>query len=62
MRNFHKPQDEKRMIVILPPATYGDWLTARAHDRAAFLNPYPAELLTATMGEIRPTPQSGTLW
>lgn len=50
------------MIVILPPATYGDWLTARAHDRAAFLNPYPAELLTATMGEIRPTPQSGTLW
>lgn len=49
MRNFHKPQEEKRMIVILPPTAYGDWLTAKAKDRAAFLNPYPAEHLTATM-------------
>jgi len=24
MRNFHKPQDEKRMIVILPPDRYDD--------------------------------------
>jgi len=33
----------------LPPTAYGDWLTAKAKDRAAFLMPYPAEHLTATM-------------
>jgi putative SOS response-associated peptidase YedK len=28
MCNFHKPQNEKRMIVIVPPARYDDWLQA----------------------------------
>lgn len=30
MRNYHKPQDEKRMVVILPRGLYGDWLNAGA--------------------------------
>ena len=28
LRNFHKPEDEKRMVVILPQAAYADWLNA----------------------------------
>lgn len=28
MNQFHKPTDEKRMIVILPPDRYDDWLQA----------------------------------
>jgi putative SOS response-associated peptidase YedK len=62
MQHFHKPQDEKRMILILPPTSYDDWLRAKAQDRAGFLNAYPAELSTTTMGEVHPTQQSGSLW
>lgn len=32
MRNFHKPQDEKRMIVIVPPERYDEWLQASASE------------------------------
>jgi putative SOS response-associated peptidase YedK len=48
MRQFHKPTDEKRMVVILPSDRYRDWLEPTA-DPTAFLLPYPAELLQAAM-------------
>ena len=48
MRQFHKPQDEKRMIVILRPESFDDWLNAKAPNRHCFLLPYPAEQLSAT--------------
>ena len=47
MRNFHRPGDEKRMVVILPEAAYDDWLQASAEQSRAFLQPYPADRLTA---------------
>ena len=47
MRNFHKPQDEKRMIVILPPGRYDDWLQASASESGDFLQAWPADGLTA---------------
>jgi putative SOS response-associated peptidase YedK len=47
MKQFHKPGEEKRMVVVLPEAQYGDWLQARAQDRLDFLRPYPAEALQA---------------
>ena len=47
MNQLHKPGDEKRMIVILPPARYDDWLQARAADSAQFLQPWPARDLVA---------------
>ena len=43
MRNFHKPQDEKRSVVILPPEHYDDWLQASAAESAAFLQAWPAD-------------------
>ncbi len=47
MRNFHRPHDEKRMLVILAEGSYDDWLHASAEQSRAFLQPYPADRLTA---------------
>jgi putative SOS response-associated peptidase YedK len=46
MSQFHKPTDEKRMLVILSPQRYQDWLQPD-EDTQDFLRPYPAEQLTA---------------
>ncbi|WP_434676738.1 SOS response-associated peptidase [Pseudomonas sp. D3-10] len=45
MRNYHKPDDEKRMVVILPQGLYSDWLDAPAHESTEFMRQYPAERL-----------------
>jgi len=58
MRQFHKPADEKRMVVILQPHQYADWLAAPASRSMEFMAPYPAELLTATA----PPPREGVLF
>jgi hypothetical protein len=29
MQQFHKPADEKRMVVMLQPDRYQDWLVAK---------------------------------
>ncbi len=47
MNRFHKPADEKRMIVVLPEDRYEDWLTAPIERQPEFLVPYAAELLVA---------------
>ncbi|OGB35182.1 MAG: hypothetical protein A3F78_03320 [Burkholderiales bacterium RIFCSPLOWO2_12_FULL_61_40] len=47
MNLFHKPTDEKRMIVILPPERYGDWLAAPVERSMEFLQPCPAQELQA---------------
>ena len=47
MRQFHKPDDEKRMVVILYEGSYDDWLHAPAKESQAFLKQYPAENLVA---------------
>jgi len=47
MRQFHKPVDEKRMVVILPPDRYRDWLCAAPEQSMAYLQPYPVECLHA---------------
>ncbi len=48
MRQFHKPQDEKRMVVILPEERYHDWLQASPEQSRNFLLPWPAEELAST--------------
>ena len=45
MCQFHKPVDEKRMVVILPPDRYDDWLNAPASQSMEFMHQYPADLL-----------------
>ena len=45
MRQFHKPTDEKRMVIILPDNRHDDWLCAGPDDSAGFLSPYSADAL-----------------
>lgn len=47
-KHFHKPRDEKRMVVILPEDQYDDWLGAPAARSMDFIRQYPAQLLMAT--------------
>lgn len=47
MRRFHKPDDEKRMVVVLDPADYDRWLDCTQGEMMAMMTMYPAELLTA---------------
>lgn len=47
MRQFHKPDDEKRMVVVLNEDEYDGWLQAPAKDSQAFLKQYPADHLVA---------------
>lgn len=53
MKRFHRPEDEKRMVVILDPADYGRWLDCPADQMMGMMTQYPAELL---MAEAAPTP------
>lgn len=55
MRRFHKPTDEKRMVVILQPNEYMSWLQAPAEQLFSFLRQYPANGL---MAELAPKPRS----
>jgi len=61
MRKFHKPHDEKRMVVILPPARYGDWLEASASESGDFLQAWPADDLKADATEDT-APQTALLF
>jgi putative SOS response-associated peptidase YedK len=47
MRQFHKPDDEKRMVVTLDEADYDAWLDCPPNRMMAMMQPYPADLLTA---------------
>lgn len=54
MCRFHKPNDEKRSLVILPRDSWDDWLGCKDPEFArSFLTLYPAELMK---GEPAPLP------
>jgi len=48
MRRFHKPTDEKRMVVILPVERYADWLQASPAQSREFMQLFPADQLVAS--------------
>jgi putative SOS response-associated peptidase YedK len=45
MHNYHKPEDEKRMICILHEDEYDGWLSASPDESRYYLRQYPSELL-----------------
>ena len=47
MRQFHKPGDEKRMVVVLPPEFYAQWLQAAPADSLDLIYTCPAPDLVA---------------
>lgn len=53
MNRFHKPGDEKRMVVILPRSRWKEWLLATPErmpvsQRQGLLRAYPAERMTCS--------------
>jgi putative SOS response-associated peptidase YedK len=48
MRNFHKPDDEKRMVVVLPESEYDAWLDAPVEASMGFMRQFSASELVAT--------------
>lgn len=54
MRRFHKPGDEKRMVVILEPQQYHDWIDGSLRDDFAVFTPYPADQLVAMPDPLPP--------
>jgi hypothetical protein len=63
MRRFHKPGDEKRSVLIVPPAQYEEWLSCRnpelartffrlphEDDMAAAAAPLPARMMADSAG------------
>ena len=57
MKRFHKPGDEKRMLVILRPEQYDEWMHSPVDDAPSFFEPYPAERLKA---HAAPKPSKAT--
>ncbi len=53
MQRFHKPEDEKRMVVVLEPDDYASWLQAPLEQAGEFFQPYPASRLIATEAPLR---------
>jgi putative SOS response-associated peptidase YedK len=47
MQNFHRPTEEKRMVVILPEAQYEEWLDSTAERSMTFMARFPADRLVA---------------
>jgi putative SOS response-associated peptidase YedK len=68
-RRFHRPEDEKRMPVILHPADFDAWLNCSVEAAPSFMNQFPAELLEAepkplaprAKAKPRPLPEAGNL-
>lgn len=63
MRRFHRPNEEKRSLVIVPPADYGKWLSCRDPQLAlSFLQLYPADLMHAEAAPKQEETVQGTLF
>ena len=54
MQRFHKPDDEKRMVMILDPGQYQGWLDGSLATEADVYRQYPAELLVAQPDPLPP--------
>jgi putative SOS response-associated peptidase YedK len=48
MQLFHKPTDEKRMVVILPESSYEAWLHAGPNHSGEFIRQFPSAQLLAS--------------
>lgn len=58
MKHFHKPEDEKRMVVVLDEADYDAWLGAPRERLGDFLTRYPAQALESEPAPREPVRRS----
>ncbi len=54
MQRFHKPDDEKRMVMILDPDQYQGWLDCSLVSEEDVYRQYPADLLVAQPDPMQP--------
>jgi len=54
MQRFHKPDDEKRMVMILDPGQYQGWLDGSLMTEEDAYRQYPADLLIAQPDPMQP--------
>lgn len=47
MKRFHRPQEEKRMVVALRPEEYQGWLSASTNEAPHYWRPFPAQRFKA---------------
>lgn len=61
MQQFHKPGDEKRMVVILAPADYGAWLSCPVPEASQFFKQWmgPLEAYPKPLPPRAPRTSSG---
>src|SRR5438093_9163201 len=50
MQRFHRPEDEKRMVVVLDPKDYGRWLSCSVDEAPGFFKLWQSPL------DARPAP------
>ena len=53
-KRFHRPGDEKRMIVIIADADYERWLTCSPEEAKAFFRQWTGELETSPVSGVAP--------
>ena len=49
MQQFDKLADEKRMVVVLPPDRYQDWLEAKPEQSMEFMQMFPTDRLVSAV-------------
>ena len=54
MNRFHKPGDEKRMLVLLEPAQYRGWLEGELVNETDVYRLFPADRLVAAADPLPP--------
>lgn len=61
MQRFHKPEDEKRMVVILHPSDYAEWLSCPVQDARRFFRQWTGPLLAEPLPLPPRAPQSSSV-
>ena len=54
MNHFHRPGDEKRMVVIVEPNDYVNWLNATTPEATSFFKAFPPDLMVSNPAPLAP--------
>ncbi|HSV36092.1 MAG TPA: SOS response-associated peptidase family protein [Ramlibacter sp.] len=61
LKRFHKPEDEKRMVVILQPGDYAAWLSCPVEEARRFLAQWTGPLLAEPLPLPLRAPQASSV-
>jgi putative SOS response-associated peptidase YedK len=61
MQRFHKPGEEKHIVVILDPQDYGQWLSCHVEDAAAFFKQWQGTLEASAAALPTRVPKSSSV-